>query len=481
VTQGDLPQVVARSCALPGKRNQRPTALEALALKVPSAGPKVDLTVLAPWEVPNWVDHVSYMGVETPFIRKNWIRDLWALGADSSTMFVHVAATTCNREAEELGVVGGAAATYACGGNPVTWHSWAAGSELTQFDTDAFALARTAEVLASSYSDGVAPPNTIYLFNSSSPAIQAVKNPRSIKAHSYALCFHKALTTFFLSHRDVRIILCWAPRDDELEGSRLACYLATGACRVDVADLPNGMDCVQSAAYQKDRARRKAFLNWEKDYWLACAHNDLQVNATGHPLDGAAYQYAISQPPSEKNHPLWSAATAMEKDERGRKTRRPLFSRRTTSTTLQLAVDHAFTGSYAKRFRPLDPPSSLRCPCGHPLRTPHHLIRDCRLLYLERVGQKITTQGRTLSLKSLFSSTPQLAHRLLSFIADSRVTDLQGPPSERTREQKLWDFKTRAQQYARDRESCDDTRISYMEFLETEAEDDLALARMIAG
>jgi hypothetical protein len=61
------------------------------------------------------------------------------------------------------------------------------------------------------------------------------------------------------------------------------------------------------------------------------------------------------------------------------------------------------------------------------------------------------------------------------------VTDLQGPPSERTPEEKLWDFKTRAQQYARDRESCDNTRISYLEFLETEAEDDLALARMIAG
>jgi hypothetical protein len=61
------------------------------------------------------------------------------------------------------------------------------------------------------------------------------------------------------------------------------------------------------------------------------------------------------------------------------------------------------------------------------------------------------------------------------------VTNLQGPPSERTPEEKLWDFKTRAQQYARDRESCDDVRISYLEFLETEAEEDLALARMIAG
>jgi hypothetical protein len=290
-----------------------------------------------------------------------------------------------------------------------------------QFNADTFVLAWTAEVLASTYSDGVAPPLTIYLFNPSSPAIQAVKNPRSIKAHAYVLRFHRALTTFFLSHRDVHIILCWAPRDDELEGSRLASFLATGACRVDLAELPNGMDRVQSAAYQKDRAHRWAFLNWEKDYWLARTHNDLQVNVTGLSLDGAAYQYVISQPPSEKNHPLWSAATAMEKDKQGRKTRCPLFSRRTTSTTLQLAVDHAFTGSYTKRFRPLDPPPSLRCPCSHPLRTPHHIIRDCRLFYLQRVGHRITANGRTLSLKTLFSTTTQASHRLLSFIADSRA------------------------------------------------------------
>jgi hypothetical protein len=63
----------------------------------------------------------------------------------------------------------------------------------------------------------------------------------------------------------------------------------------------------------------------------------------------------------------------------------------------------------------------------------------------------------------------------------SSVTDLQGPPSERTPEEKLRDFKTRTQQYARDRESCDDTRISYLEYVESEAEADWTLARMIAG
>jgi hypothetical protein len=56
-------------------------------------------------------------------------------------MLIHVAAATCNREVEELGVVGEAAATYMCGGNPITWHQWVAGSKLTQFDADAYRLA----------------------------------------------------------------------------------------------------------------------------------------------------------------------------------------------------------------------------------------------------------------------------------------------------------------------------------------------------
>jgi hypothetical protein len=59
--------------------------------------------------------------------------------------------------------------------------------------------------------------------------------------------------------------------------------------------------------------------------------------------------------------------------------------------------------------------------------------------------------------------------------------DLQGPPSECTQTEKLRDLKKLAQQYTRDRGSCDDTQISYLEFLESEAEDDLTLARMISG
>jgi hypothetical protein len=289
-------------------------------------------------------------------------------------MLIHLASATCNREAEELGVVGGAAATYSRGGADITSHDWVIGTELTQFDADAYVLARAAEVLAQCYTPEVAPPLHIFFFCSSLLALQAVQNPRAVKAHTYSLRFHKALTTFFSIHSNVHLVLCWAPKDDNLEGDRMARSLATAACQKNLADLPNGMDRILSAAYQKDRARRRAFHQWELDYHLARAHNDLQISATSIPLDGAAYQYAISQPPSEVNHPLWSVAVTMEKDKRGRKTRCPLFPQRTTSTALQLAVDHAFTGSYASRFRPLDPPSSLTCPCSHHMHNPHHVI-----------------------------------------------------------------------------------------------------------
>jgi hypothetical protein len=331
-----------------------------------------------------------------------------------------MAAATLNREADGLGVVGGAAATYSRGGAEVTSHDWVIGTDLTQFDADAYVLARAAEVMAQCYTAEVAPPEHTYLFCSSSPAMQAVMNPRSIKAHSFVLRFHRALTTFFSLHGGL-ITLCWAPKDDSSEGNWLACSLASQVCSRGTADLPNSMDRILSAAFQKDRARRAAFHQWELEYKAARTCNTLHLESNGSPLDGAAYQYAISQPPSEVNHPLWSAMVAMEKDERGRKTRCPLFTRQTTSTALQLAVDHAFTGSYARRFRPNDPPLSLQCPCGFHLHNPNHLIRHCQFYYLHRLSNQIISRGLILSLKTLFSHSVEHSRRLLSFIQQSRA------------------------------------------------------------
>jgi hypothetical protein len=58
--------------------------------------------------------------------------------------------------------------------------------------------------------------------------------------------------------------------------------------------------------------------------------------------------------------------------------------------------------------------------------------------------------------------------------------DLQGPSSERTRTEKIRDLKSLARQYSRDRGSCDDVHISYLEDLEDRDSDNLRLAQMLA-
>jgi hypothetical protein len=82
---------------------------------------------------------------------------------------------------------------------------------------------------------------------------------------------------------------------------------------------------------------------------------------------------------------------------------------------------------------------------------------------------KVGNAPRTASKASAVSLTPK------------SVTDLQGPPSGRTQSDKIRDLKSLAKQYARDLGSPDDTRISYLEYVESEAEADWTLARMIAG
>ena len=123
---------------------------------------------------------------------------------------------------------------------------------------------------------------------------------------------------------------------------------------------------------------------------------------------------------SQSHHPLWKEAskTKIEEDDLGRKVTLPLYHRRTTSAAFQLAVDHAFTGTYAKRFRPSDPPETLLCTCGNVLRSPSHIITACPRHYQDRVNASIHSFNGTLPLRSLFS-TREGVPKLLSFLQAS--------------------------------------------------------------
>ena len=96
---------------VPGWRTLHPTALEVLAAWVPSDGPRVDVAVSAPWEVPNWGTRLVCMGKDPAWVRKEWVQTLTNFVLGSSYEVVHVAGNV-RRVHHVTYNMGGAVATF---------------------------------------------------------------------------------------------------------------------------------------------------------------------------------------------------------------------------------------------------------------------------------------------------------------------------------------------------------------------------------
>ena len=187
------------------------------------------------------------------------------------------------------------------------------------------------------------------------------------------------------------------------------------------------MDSVQSAAYQKDCARCRAFTQWEEEY-----HTNHMLEVAKSIWLGVdvcppcfAYSHALITAPSVTHHPLWRESTIRVPSTLGSKKKVFKYRRQITATALQLAVDHAFTGSYARRFRPSDPPESLTCKCGANLQDPNHILQCCPIFHTQRVNATIHTSFRTLSLRQLFNDFPD---HLLVFLQAPGIAQPQTGP-----------------------------------------------------
>jgi hypothetical protein len=177
-------------------------------------------------------------------------------------------------------VAGGAAAIFLFEGSERTGLTWPLGQA---HSAEALPVA-----LAMLFNDDVPPPPPpiiLYLLWSSTSALQAIMNSRSSKSASKAaLMFHhwQSLTTITLHHSYVRYQLVWTSLDEELEGQMVTRTLALEASRIDPLD---GANRVQSAAFQKKRARDHAFMRWDMEWHFSRAQNTLKISATGIPPD----------------------------------------------------------------------------------------------------------------------------------------------------------------------------------------------------
>ena len=171
---------------------------------------------------------------------------------------------------------------------------------------------------------------------------------------------------------------------------------------------------INSVAFQKDLARVKAFEEWVQDW---C--KDHAARATGQKPHSFMFDHTLTRPPDGNNHSLWSAAVEMVKDDKGKKTRKPIYTRRVTSAAFQIAIDHAFTGTYVTRFRTNDPPENARCPCGAASCSPQHITHQCHHFTWERAAAGINYYGRMVPFRKIFGPMKKNASQILKFIQES--------------------------------------------------------------
>src|SRR6266702_7642648 len=179
---------------------------------------------------------------------------------------------------------------------------------------------------------------------------------------------------------------------------------------------PSGLKRIMMAAYQKDDARKQAFQTWAHEW-----HRGQQDRSSGTKPRSFAYTHTLTKPPDGGSHPLWQAATAKEKNTQGKNTKKPLFTQRTTSTAIQVAVDHAFTGTYVTRFHPTDPPEACACPCGYYIRSSTHIIHACHRYATERCRAHVLFVLNNPTSFHEVLKTKKQALRLLTFLQESRA------------------------------------------------------------
>jgi hypothetical protein len=205
------------------------------------------------------------MGVTHPKQRKEWVNGLYSMITATTGAIIHVASTVSNKGRPDNRAVGAAAAVLTQGGDRADLErSWCMGVEVTQFDVDVFALAKTAEWLASYYTT-VVPPTDIYILSGNNTALQFITKADSLVNQQAALLFKDSLTLFFSSkdNQDTSFHLVWAPVSRKRAQDNKARAKVMEA--VQVAPLA-GLNRVQSAAFLKRVARQRAYNNWLSEW-----------------------------------------------------------------------------------------------------------------------------------------------------------------------------------------------------------------------
>lgn len=203
-------------------------------------------------------------------------------------------------------------------------------------------------------------------------------NSRAIQEHT--LNFAHVIRIILSEHTDTLILVEWTPADTRLPGF---CHVTTRAQRECAQESEEDLAVrnVLSATFQKAKSRAEALEQWVQEWYKK-------------PRASHAYRLALSKPPDGYSHPLWAAALKAE----------PPPSCSTFCTALHLAVGHAFTVEYTRRFKSDFEPLDVICECGFEERTLAHIVFDCHLSLRARNEAQIDNRRTCPSIYDLFDS-----------------------------------------------------------------------------
>ena len=106
------------------------------------------------------------------------------------------------------------------------------------------------------------------------------------------------------------------------------------------APSPPLQTSITSTAFQKNQAHLWAFHQWRNHY-----NASLPLRQHSKLPGRFVYTHTLTCPPDgQTNHPLWQACLECTPNPGGTPMTLPCFTRCTTSTAIQVAIDHAFTG-----------------------------------------------------------------------------------------------------------------------------------------
>ena len=109
---------------------------------------------------------------------------------------------------------------------------------------------------------------------------------------------------------------------------------------------------------------------------------------------------------------------------------KPTPSRHTTSTAFRLAVGHAFTTDYTRRFRPDIPLDQYTCECGYPDRSFYHLVYECPRFTRARSQSAPFERWEDLDPHHLMGEDSHQCQKFVNFLIQSRAAHKPSSPPE---------------------------------------------------